>query len=491
MKKIGFVLMLLSMVWQSRSSDLQAYYYYAPFYNSTVGNYIETYLTVIGNSAVFVKNENGKYQATIEVTMLFNQEGTVKEFRKFNLKSPEVNDTLSKPNFIDLQRIDLKEGNYNFEMKIKDLHSANSKEFVFHDIIMVLHNVSEIEISGVEFLEKYTATQTENSLSRNGYDMVPYVADFYPSSMNDFTFYFEIYNTKAVLGANQDFLLKYYIENATHKIPMNNFALAKKQRTSELVPILGEFSIDGLESGNYNFVIEVINKENKVVATKKTFFQRSNPINEVEINDIQNEEIKHSFVEMYTNKDSLIEYIRCLYPIWNAVEGGQANNVINSDSIIYMQKYIYGFWKKRNLLNPKDEWEKYKAKVDYVNYKYGIQVKKGYQTDMGRVYLQYGAPNNIQSDKFSGETYPYEIWHYWWASDSKQDVKFVFFNSGSTGKEYVLIHSTAKGEFYDDLWFMKLYNGNETFPSYFTKKDLEKEVYPFPWYERVMDNYMK
>ena len=156
--------MILS-AWQSMSSDLQVYYYYSPFYNAEVGNYIETYITVVGNSAVFKKNENGKYQAVVEVTMLFNQEGTVKEFRKFNLKSPEITDTLSKPNFIDLQRINLKDGNYNFELKIKDLNVLSSKEYVFHDIIIISHKTDEIVISGVEFLEKYTPTQQENVLS--------------------------------------------------------------------------------------------------------------------------------------------------------------------------------------------------------------------------------------------------------------------------------------------------------------------------------------
>jgi GWxTD domain-containing protein len=491
MKKIIIFLFMILSAWQSMSSDLQVYYYYSPFYNTEVGNYIETYTTVVGNSAVFKKNENGKYQAVVEVTMLFNQEGTVKEFRKFNLKSPEITDTLSKPNFIDLQRINLKEGNYNFELKIKDLQSLSSKEYVFHDIIIISHKTDEVVISGVEFLEKYTPTQQENVLSRNGYDMVPYVADFYPSSLKKFTFYFEIYNTKTVLGADKDFLLKYYIENKNLKMPMNNFALAKKQKSKDLFPILGEFSIEGLESGNYNFVIEVVNNENKIIATKKTFFQRSNPINEVEINNIQDEEIQQSFIGVCTNPDSLVEYIRCLYPIWNAVEGGQAENVINADSIIYLQKFIYGFWAKRNLSNPKGEWEKYKAKVDYVNHKYGMQIKKGYQTDMGRVYLQYGAPNNIQSEPFSGETYPYEIWHYWWASYSMKDVKFVFLNSGSTGKEYLLIHSTAKGEFYEDLWYMKLYNGNKTFPYFYTTRDLQKELDKEDWYSRVMSNYNK
>ena len=468
MKKFSFVLMLLAIAWQSRSSDLQVYYYYAPFYNSTVGNYIETYFTVVGNSAVFVKNETGKYQATIEVTMLFNQDGVVKEFRKYNLKSPEVKDTLTKPNFIDLQRINLKEGNYNFEMKIKDLQSPGSKEFIFHDIIVVSHNVNEIVCSGIEFLEKYSVTQTENSLSRNGYDMVPYVADYYPSDMKNFTFYFEIYNTKAVLGIDQDFLLRYFIESTTLKEPINNFVSSKKQKTSDVVPILGEFSIDGLETGNYNFVVEVRNKENKVVAIKKSFFQRSNPKAKVNWEKLNEIIVEYTFVEDIKSKDSLKGSILEMYPISDVAERNYGVNVMNSDSLGLLQKYFFSFWKSRNNLQPEVEWKKYKAQVEYVNKMYGSQIKKGYESDRGRVYLQYGAPDGVTESKHEPAAYPYEIWRYY-VLGNQRDRHFVFYSPELVGDDYILLHSDAFGEIFDKNWERKLskrnnslYNPNST-----------------------------
>jgi len=88
MRKFAIIIMLITISLISKSSNLSVYYYYSPFYNSEVGTYLETYITVIGNSAVFKKNESGKYQAIVEVTMLFKQEDNVKEYRKYNLKSP-------------------------------------------------------------------------------------------------------------------------------------------------------------------------------------------------------------------------------------------------------------------------------------------------------------------------------------------------------------------------------------------------------------------
>jgi GWxTD domain-containing protein len=445
MKKLGVFILLSLIYWQSKSADLSIYYYYAPFYNSEVGTYLETYLTVVGNSAVFKKNENGKYQASVEITLLFNQDGKVKEFRKYVLKSPEVNDTISKPNFIDLQRINLKEGLYNFELKVKDVQNVNTKEYVFHDIITISHKTNEIEFSGIEYIEKYSVTKEQNTLSRNGYDMVPYVADYYPSNIKAFIFYFEIYNTIAAFGNESEFLLQYYIESISKQGANNYYTKSKKQKVAEIIPVMGELAIDGLETGNYNFVVEVRNKENKVIASKKSFFQRSNPKEIIKWENIEDINVMQTFVENIKSIDTLKEYINELYPISDGAELTYAQNAFKSKDINYMQKYFYCFWKSRSNVLPEEEWRKYREQVLYVNKLYGSQIKKGYESDRGRVYLQYGAPNNTTESVSSNNINPYEIWHYY-ILDKQRDGIFLFYNPEIMGRDYTLIYSNAKNE---------------------------------------------
>ena len=102
------------------SKKLQAYFQYAVFYSPNDGPYIETYMTVFGQSSTFIKNDNNKFQSSIEITMIFKQESKVVNFTKFNLLSPELSDTTEiKPNFIDQQRITLSNGIYKFELIIK------------------------------------------------------------------------------------------------------------------------------------------------------------------------------------------------------------------------------------------------------------------------------------------------------------------------------------------------------------------------------------
>ena len=67
-----FIIFLLSSITLT-AKNIQAFLSYATFSSPDNGPYIETYLSVVGNSVVFKKNANDKYQGTIEISMIFRQ----------------------------------------------------------------------------------------------------------------------------------------------------------------------------------------------------------------------------------------------------------------------------------------------------------------------------------------------------------------------------------------------------------------------------------
>ena len=81
---------------------------------------------------------------------------------------------------------------------------------------------------------------------------------------------------------------------------------------------------------------------------------------------------------------------------------------------------------------------------------------RGYETDRGRVYLQYGAPDQRSKVESSPNTYPYEVWQYYKLKD-QSNRKFLFYNQDLVTNNYTLLHSDAKGELYDAGWSMKLH----------------------------------
>ncbi len=466
----------------AKSQKLQSYFYYSLF-NSPQDPYIETYMSIIGNSTTFVKQKDGKFVSTLDVTMLFKQNDTIKTFKKYRLISPEISDTSkNKPNFIDQQRIYLPNGVYNFELSVKDINAKNDNEpQKFYDIINVNFNNKDILFSGIEYIENYKPTKEKNILTKNNYDLIPYIADFFPKNINKLSFYCEFYNTNKILGDSTDFLVKYYIESTSKN--ENNILGFKRQKAKSINVLFASLNIKKLYSGNYNLVIEIIDKKNKILATKKAFFQRSNPIN-YNINNLQKLDISKTFVDDI-KADSLKMYLDYLYPIANINERQFIKNQLNNGDTILMKKFFYSFWKKRNPVSPDNDWGIYLKQIYRVNSNYSTQVKKGYLTDRGRVFLQYGAPNDINYSKFSPSTYPYEIWHYY-KINNQTNRRFVFYNPNIVGNDYELLHSDAQGEIYLKNW--KLYLDKRNTPIYNHSQTEEKNKY---WGEEIDENFKK
>ncbi|MFH2143989.1 MAG: GWxTD domain-containing protein [Bacteroidota bacterium] len=478
MRKIKIlVLIILTSNILATSQTLTSSFSYAVFYNSESGPYLETYMSIIGKTAVFVPNENNKLQSTIEISMIFKQNGEVITYNKYNLKSPEIeiNDSVF-PNYVDLQRIKLNNGIYNFELSVKDINSDKEK-YVYYDIIQINIPDSQISMSGIQFVESYSIADGTNMLTKNGYDLVPYISSFFPENLKTLNFYCEIYNSDIEIESDKNFLIKYYIENANNKFVLHDFSGFKRQNPEKINIIFSEFNIDQLTSGNYNLVIEVRDKENKLLSKQYRFFQRSAPSKTLKASNIEPVSFDNSFAKNYTNTDTLIEYINCLAPIADINEKQFIKNQVNSKSLEFMQQFFHDFWIKRNPVNPELEWDLYYEQVKMVNNLYSTRIYKGYETDRGRIYLSYGAPNNVIESKHEPSAYPYEIWHYYKASSQygeQINVKFVFYNPELIG-DYSLLHSTAKGEIYDSQWERRLSKRNNTLYN-FDLQDSDEQI---------------
>src|SRR5690606_20936236 len=105
-----------------------------------------------------------------------------------------------------------------------------------------------------------------------------------------------------------------------------------------------EFDITKLGTGNYNIVVEVRDKENNLITTKKSYFQRSNFIEAIPIEDLANVNIKGSFVDYITGIDTLSEFIRCLRPIATPWEQQFGDNQLKEADEKLMQQFFYTFW---------------------------------------------------------------------------------------------------------------------------------------------------
>ena len=108
-------------------------------------------------------------------------------------------------------------------------------------------------------------------------------------------------------------------------------------------------------------------------------------------------------------------------------------------------------------MSPQIEWENYYAQVKRVNNSFSAIRIKGYETDRGRVFLKYGAPDRIVQNHNEPGAYPYEIWHYY-TLEKQRNKKFVFMTRDIATNDFQLIHSDAIGELNNSRWTSEIYS---------------------------------
>ncbi len=480
MKKIyilsALFMILTGLFAQENAKDIAPFFSYSTFYSPEQGPYVETYLTILGHSLYFGTPEDGKYSAQVELTILFKQGDNIVDFKKLNLKSPLIDDT-SKVNFslVDVQRFALPNGTYDIEFKLVDTKSPFDPLYILEQVSLD-YQPEMTSVSGIQLVERFQKSEEQNIFTKAGYELLPLPLNFYPKSVSSLTFYCEIYNTQINPGPEESFLIKSYIEQLeTHRITAE-LQTFKREKSKDVLSFMHQFDITALPSGNYLLVVELRDKNNELLSVNKLFFQRSNPAADADYLAMT-QAYENSFVMKYTSRDTLAEFIRSTRPIATNNEKSFIDNQTKSADVQRLQQFFYAFWTSRSE-DPETAWNNYYVEVQKVQQAYSTKIKKGYQSDRGRVYLQYGPPNTIVSRDNEPSTYPYEIWHYY-QLDNQRNRKFVFYNRDLVTNDYELLHSDAFGEVQDYQWQVKLNQRN------FATNDPDLQKSDWGWGSRV------
>ncbi|HEV7229848.1 MAG TPA: GWxTD domain-containing protein [Bacteroidia bacterium] len=489
MKRLFSVLLPLFLICSClHAQELSALLLWKSFSTPDNKPYVETYLSVSGNTAVYVKTVKGKKQASIDIGITFSQGNSIKAYKKYVLSSPEIPDSVHNSYFIDQQRFGLEKGDYLMELTLTDKNKPGAKAFTKKENIHIGFSSEKTEMSDIELVESYEAAPVPGVLTKNGYDIHPYVANFYPENMDKLQFYAEVYNTSKTLGPNEKFILLYYIETYTDAQKLNAFGGFIRETAQPVVIALASLPIDKLPSGEYNLVLEARDKDNKIISFNKTYFGRGKSDKQTTeaILAAAENDISSSFAARFTNKDTLIDLIRSTKPISSDVEASVAENDIKTKDVKILQKRLFIFWSTHHPVNPELAFEQYNEQVQAVQHTFGTKMRRGYNTDRGRVYLHYGAPSVRQVNDNEPSAYPYEIWTYYRLADKQTNRRFVFYEPDLVTNDFRLIHSDAIGEIFDANWDIKIHKRNtqgnnldtETAPDHYGGNSLDDFNHP-------------
>lgn len=125
--------------------------------------------------------------------------------------------------------------------------------------------------------------------------------------------------------------------------------------------------------------------------------------------------------------------------------------------------FVRFFWKQRagdqQLMA---QWSDYQQEVTKTLSMFSSRITPGYETERGRVYLQYGPPNTRTVIDNEPSAYPYEVWWYYQIK-GQRNVRFVFYNPDMVTNDYSLLHSDAFGENSDPQWRLQLFSRTTAF----------------------------
>ncbi|MFZ0391225.1 MAG: GWxTD domain-containing protein, partial [Calditrichia bacterium] len=120
----------------------------------------------------------------------------------------------------------------------------------------------------------------------------------------------------------------------------------------------------------------------------------------------------------------------------------QMDYMMEADSIRWALKQPYAeklayferFWER---MDPNPETRKnelmdeYYRRVNYANQVFSTLNRQGWETDMGRIFIKFGEPDDVERHPFEIDTMPYEIWRYY-------DVR----------KEFLFVDQSGFGDYY-------------------------------------------
>ena len=220
-----------------------------------------------------------------------------------------------------------------------------------------------------------------------------------------------------------------------------------------------------LPSGEYELLIEVKNKTNETLCKQSLPFTRSNKAISIPQERLTAQAIKISFIGNTSYAD-VLEYTKSLRPIADNDERNFIDFLRKNDiDSIRLKSFFLEFWLKREYNQPDVAWQNYHGQVKIAEQNFSSNIKRGYETDRGRVFLEYGPPNHRTEVPSEPSSYPYEIWQYYKAKN-RNNIRFIFYNKDLVSNDYELLHSDMRGEPRNVNWEQALRSRNNQDPNF-------------------------
>ena len=417
---------------------------HALFVNPKGQVYCEVYIRIPAQSLTFKRTDRVYYQAKALVALELQRNKETHYQKQYMISSTKVKDT-TQASFVltDQREIPLHStGKYELTFTLVDSYNRKNQATARQVIHNPVENVKQPLISDIKRLDTIYPSRLPSRFGEGAYHMPPLATSKVSPGTQWLYFYAELYNADKLNLRGSEVPITVTVSHRGDTLT------SRKQffKPKPLVKVLAKIQADRLKAG-----------PNKLTftgpETKKRHLTTGISIRMPYRHPSDTLSLQETLAQRST--DTLLKFLEWMRATARPHEADKMallEKNVNKDSLIH---FTTRFWKKRNPKRPLQAWQAYKADVAYVNDHFTNPLYKGYESDRGRVYLQYGPPNTVQRSRDDPNTYPYEIWHYF-TTQKQSNVRFVFYSTSILETEFVLLHSDAIGEISNPQWQKKL-----------------------------------
>jgi len=427
---------------------------YARFYGNDSLTYVEIYYSVPQQMLTF-QEKNDRLLAGINMYVTVLKDGkTVGEKEWTTPCSVEDSTSLARrQNIIGLTTFALGKGDYECSVRSYDFFDSTRSDTSRFPIHVATFNTARGALSDIELCSsiRQEATERENVFFKNTLEVLPNVGGIYGANLPVLFYYVEGYNLLAV--KSEYYAVRVVVSDATGEEVLRTDRLKKRANNTSVE--VGTLNVHALEGGTYGISVSLVDTSAgwQISSSRKFFVYKagmnmagpsrgvSGDVSASEFAVMQEDELDRDFAQG--------RYVATAAEIR---QYGQFTSLSEVKARLNAKRtFLFEFWRKRdpdpgNPGNPMRQ--EYLRRVDAVNEKFSSGFKSGWETERGRVYLVYGAPDEIERFPNSSDTRPFEIWHF---NEIQGGVIFVFVDRSGFG-DWILVHSTHRNEIHDRSW---------------------------------------
>jgi GWxTD domain-containing protein len=407
---------------------------------------VEVYLAVPRMALQFTASENQLVASFgCQVSIFKNGNEALTHHWQAQSVAREAADIKSGQLLFTQARFQLTVGTYRFDVRVHDANNPAKHGRRVFQMMVEPYPAKELALSDLQLASRLERDTTHSIFHKNRHLVLPNPGALYGLELPVLYFYAEIYNLH--FPSDSGYSVHYRIDdgegNEVKSLPPKRRPIA-----GEKLVEAGGFNIVALKSGSYFFEVRVVDHTTGAQASRRRKFyvyrekDQAGAAQEISTAAV---EFLAQIYRRRTEKELNKEFETARY-----ISSPEEKKIYGALKPEAKRDFLAKFWQKRDQSpeTPRNEYrENYLALVKFANDNFS-GFREGWKTDMGRVLLVYGQPDEIERFPSSNDARAHQIWRFF---EIEGGVEFIFVELRSGG-EMELVHSTARNELQDPTW---------------------------------------